>query len=163
KFMEGIFAALSQFDNEVRGGRTKAGMQEALRRGQWVCKPPLGYLHDGKTMRLDPERPPLIRLGFERFATGLHTRTQVLTALTGSWSKGKKQRYAYYHCPPKANCRRTNIPRKTLEEAFLNFLDHLRPRPEFLALFRRVVLDIWKARKEDLTTLRAAAEKTLID
>ncbi len=254
KFMEGIFAALSQFDNEVRGGRTKAGMQEALRRGQWVWKPPLGYLHEGKTMRLDPERASLIRLGFERFATGLHTRTQVLNdltarglrtlrggelcpqkwgemlpsrlyisrilqpawgidapgnwppliddetfwkcqnllrngglivakernnpdfplrgfltcahcgkPLTGSWSQGKKQRYAYYHCPPKANCRRTNIPRKTLEDAFLNFLDHLRPRPEFLALFRRVVLDVWKARKEDLTTLRAAAEKTLID
>ena len=29
KFMEGIFAALSQFDNDIRGGRTKAGMQAA--------------------------------------------------------------------------------------------------------------------------------------
>ena len=82
KFMEGIFAALSQLDNEVRGSRTKAGMQEALRRGQWVWKPPLGYLADGKTMQLDPERAPLMRLGFERFASGLYTRVQVLEVMT---------------------------------------------------------------------------------
>lgn len=81
KFMEGIFAALSQLDNEVRGSRTKAGMQEALRRGQWVWRPPLGYLPDGKSMQLDPERAPLVRLGFERFATGLYTRVQVLEIL----------------------------------------------------------------------------------
>jgi len=81
KFMEGIFAALSQLDNEVRGGRTKAGMQEALRRGQWVWKAPLGYLPDGKSMKLDPERAPLVRQGFERFATGLHTKAQVLEDL----------------------------------------------------------------------------------
>ncbi|HBL30984.1 MAG TPA: hypothetical protein DD490_29475, partial [Acidobacteria bacterium] len=254
KFMEGIFAALSQFDNEVRGGRTKAGMQEALRRGQWVWRPPLGYLPDGKTMKLDPERAPLVRLGFERYATGLYTRAQVLehlterglrtlrgknlTAqkwgemlpnrlyiarisqpawdidapgnwpplvdeetfwrcqsllrtdglivakernnpdfplrgfltcahcdkpLTGSWSQGHTRRYAYYHCPPKAHCRRTNIPRHDLEAKFLSLLEHLRPRPEFLALFRRIVLDVWNTRRQDHATQRAAAERKLAD
>lgn len=252
KFMEGIFAALSQFDNEVRGGRTKAGMQEALRRGQWVWRPPLGYLPDGKSMRLDPERAPLLRLGFERFATGLYTRVQVLeemtrrglqtlqgreltpqkwgemlsnrlyiarisqpawdieTAgnwpplveedvfwrcqahlrtdglivprernhpdfplrgfltcghcekpLTGSWSQGKTRRYAYYHCPPKAQCRQTNIPRQELETKFLGLLDQLRPRPEFLALFRRIVLDVWDSRRQDIAAQRAAAERKI--
>jgi site-specific DNA recombinase len=254
KFMEGIFAALSQFDNEVRGGRTKAGMQEALRRGQWVWKAPLGYLPDGKSMKLDPERAPLVRLGFERFATGLYTRAQVLedltarglrtlkgkelapqkwgemlanrlyigriaqpswdidTAgnwpplveddtfwrcqthlatngwivakernnpdfplrgcttcahcgkpLTGSWSKGKCQRYAYYHCPPAAHCRRTNIPRHELEQKFLTHLESLRPRPEFLSLFRAIVLDVWKTKREDHAARRAAAEKKIVD
>jgi site-specific DNA recombinase len=254
KFMEGIFAALSQFDNEVRGGRTKAGMQEALRRGQWVWKPPLGYLPDGKSMRLDPERAPLVRLGFERFASGLYTRVQVLedlTArglltlrgreltpqkwgemlsnrlyiarisqpawgidaagnwpplvaedvfwrcqsllrtdglivpkernnpdfplrgfltcghcgkpLTGSWSQGQTRRYAYYHCPPKARCRKTNIPRHELEAKFLSLLEHLRPRPEFLSLFRAIVLDVWNSRREDVTAQRSAAERKLLD
>jgi site-specific DNA recombinase len=254
KFMEGIFAALSQFDNEVRGGRTKAGMQEALRRGQWVWKAPLGYLQDGKTLCFDPERAPLIRLGFERFATGLYTRAEILkdltarglrtvrggelspqkwgemlpnrlyisriiqTAwgidapgnwpplvdeetfwkcqsllrtdglivakernnpdfplrgflicghcgkpLTGSWSQGKNQRYAYYHCPPKAHCHRPNIPRQKLDDNFLALLERLRPRPEFLALFRRIVLDVWKTRKQDFAAQRSAAEKILID
>ncbi len=254
KFMEGIFAALSQFDNDIRGGRTKAGMQEAVRRGQWVWKAPLGYLPDGKTLRLDPERAPLVRLGFERFATGLYTKAQVLEELTqrglrtrqdrdlrpqkwgemltsrlyisrivqrtwdietignwpplvdedtfwrcqsllatngeivakernnpdfplrgfaacghcekpltGSWSHGKRRRYAYYHCPPNARCRKTNVPRHELETQFLSLLDRLKPRPGLLTLFRRIVLDVWKARHEDLAAKRAAAEKKLTD
>lgn len=254
KFMEGIFAALSQLDNEVRGSRTKAGMQEALRRGQWVWRPPLGYLPDGKSMRLDPDRAPLVRLGFERFATGLYTRAQVLAhltdcglrtlqgkelspqkwgemlinrlyiaritqpewdidttgnwpplvdddtfwkcqsllrtnglivarernnpdfplrgfitcshcgkPLTGSWSKGTTRRYAYYHCPPKAHCRRTNLPSHELEAKFLTLLEHLRPKPEFLALFRAIVLDIWKAKREDATARRTAAERKMAE
>lgn len=254
KFMEGIFAALSQFDNDIRGGRTKAGMQEAVRRGQWVWKPPLGYLPDGKTLKLDPERAPLVRLGFERFATGLYTKAQVLEELTqrglrtrqdrelspqkwgemltnrvyisrilqrtwdieasgnwpslvdedtfwrcqgllatngeivpkernnpdfplrgfatcghcgkpltGSWSHGKRQRYAYYHCPPKARCRKTNLPRRELDAQFLSLLERLRPRPEFLALFRTIVLDVWKSRKEDTTARRTAAERKMAD
>ena len=254
KFMEGIFAALSQFDNDVRGGRTKAGMQEAVRRGQWVWKPPLGYLPDGKTLKLDPVRAPLVRLGFERFATGLYTKAQILEELTqrglrtrqsrdlsaqkwgemltnrvyisrivqrtwdietagnwpplldedtfwrcqsllatngeivpkernnpdfplrgfttcghcghpltGSWSQGKRQRYAYYHCPPKARCRKTNMPRRDLEAQFLSLLDRLRPRPEFLALFRTIVLDHWKARHEDVAAQKAAAERKIAD
>jgi site-specific DNA recombinase len=254
KFMEGIFAALSQLDNEVRGSRTKAGMQEALRRGQWVWRPPLGYLPDGKSMQPDPERAPLVRLGFERFATGLYTRVQVLeilmaqglrtlrggeltpqkwgemlsnrlyiarisqptwdidaagnwpplvdedtfwrcqsllrtdglvvpkernnpdfplrgflacahcrTPLTGSWSKGRNQRYAYYHCPPKAHCRRTNVPRQELEAKFLGLLEQLRPRPELLALFRRIVLDVWNTRKQDIQAQRLAAERKVAE
>ncbi|HVG08202.1 MAG TPA: recombinase family protein [Thermoanaerobaculia bacterium] len=254
KFMEGIFAALSQLDNEVRGCRTKAGMQEALRRGQWVWKPPLGYLLDGKTLQPDPERAPLVRLGFERFATGLYTRAQVLedlttrglrtrkgreltpqrwgellsnrfyiariyqagwdidTAgnwpplveedvfwrcrsllrtdglivakernnpdfplrgfvtcghcrkpLTASWSQGKTRRHAYYHCPSKAHCRRTNIPRQELEACFLGLLENLRPRPELLALFRRIVLDVWETRRQDIAAQRAAAERNLAE
>ena len=254
KFMEGIFAALSQFDNDVRGGRTKAGMQEALRRGQWIFRPPLGYLADGKTLKLDPERAPLIRLGFERFATGLYTKVQVLEeltkrglrtrrgtdllpqkwgeilmnrayisriyqrdwnietvgnwpslvdeetfwrcqsligtngeivprernnpdfplrgfilcgycgkGLTGSWSQGKRQRYAYYHCPANARCRKTNIPRHDLEGLYLTLLERLRPRPEFLTLFKAIVLDVWKARHEDIAAQKAAAERKIAE
>ncbi len=254
KFMEGIFAALSQFDNDVRGGRTRAGMQEALRRGQWIFRPPLGYRADGKSLQLDPERAPLVRLGFERFATGLYTKAQVLEELTqrglrtrkggelspqkwgemlanpayisrivqrtweietsgnwpplideetfwrcqsliakngeivprernnpdfplrgfaacghcgqpltGSWSKGKSKRYAYYHCPPNARCRKTNLPKSELETLFLSLLERLRPRPEFLTLFRAIVLDVWKARKDDVAARRTAAERKLAD
>ena len=82
---------------------------------------------------------------------------------TGSWSQGKNQRYAYYHCPPKAHCHRPNIPRQKLDDSFLALLERLRPRPEFLALFRRIVLDVWKTRKQDFAAQRSAAEKTLLD
>ncbi len=98
KFMEGIFAALSQFDNDIRGGRTRAGMQEALRRGQWIFRPPLGYLADGKSLKLDPERAPLVRFGFERFATGLYTKVQVLEELT---MRGLRTRGGGELCPQK--------------------------------------------------------------
>ncbi len=254
KLIESIFAGLSQFDNEIRGGRTKAGMREALSRGQWVWRPPLGYLPDGKSMKLDPERASFVRFGFERFATGLYTRVQVLqdmtdrglrtlkgrelkaqkwgemltnqlyiarisqptweveTAgnwpplvdddvfwkcqsllrseglivakernhpdfplrgfmtcghcgkpLTGSWSKGNTRRYAYYHCPSAARCRRTNVPTYTLESKFLGLLDQLRPRQEYLTLFRAIVLDVWKTRREDVTAQRTAAERKLTE
>jgi hypothetical protein len=83
--------------------------------------------------------------------------------LTGSWSQGKRQRYAYYHRPPKARCRKTNLPRRELEAKFLSLLDLLRPHPEFVALFRTIVLDVWKARKEDVTAQRTAAERKIAD
>ncbi len=251
RFMEGIFSALAQFDNEVRGSRTTAGMREAARRGQWVWKPPLGYAkEDKRTMIPDPESAHLVRYGFERFATGLYSRKQVLNEitalglrtrqgkeltaqkwgemlasrvyigrlvvkgwnldvagnwpalvaedifwrcqgllqstgllitakernnpdfplrgfvqcgrcgkpLTGSWSKGKQKRYAYYHCPSQG-CRRTNLARHELEAQFLALLDQLRPKPEYLRLFRAVVIDVWKSERVDLTTRRVALDR----
>jgi hypothetical protein len=80
-----------------------------------------------------------------------------------SWSKGRNRRYAYYHCPPKAHCRRTNIPRHELEAKFLGLLEQLRPRPEFLALFRRIVLDVWNTRKQDVEAQRRAAERKVAE
>jgi hypothetical protein len=44
------------------------------------------------------------------------------------------------------------IPR-AVEDAFVALLDALRPRPEFLRLFKAVVLDVWKARQAEATTL----------
>jgi hypothetical protein len=59
--MEGVLAAFAQFDNDVRSDRTRAGMQEALRRGRWTFLGPLGYLNAPRAMRQslipDPERP----------------------------------------------------------------------------------------------------------
>jgi hypothetical protein len=34
KLMEGVLAAFAQFDNDARSDRTRAGMQEAFRRGR---------------------------------------------------------------------------------------------------------------------------------
>jgi site-specific DNA recombinase len=51
KLMEGVLAAFAQFDNDVRSDRTRAGMQEALRRGRWTFLGPLGYLNAPRAMR----------------------------------------------------------------------------------------------------------------
>lgn len=72
------------------------------------------------------------------------------TPLTGSWSKGRNGRYAYYRCPKEA-CRSVNIRKAELEARFVDYLDSLRPKPEFLALFREIVLDTWKEKQVEAT------------
>lgn len=42
KLVENLLAAVAQFDNDARSARTVEGMKEALRRGRWVWRAPLG-------------------------------------------------------------------------------------------------------------------------
>lgn len=60
KFMEGVLAAVAQFDNDVRSERTVAGMKTALEKGRWPFPPPLGYLkpRDGIATAALPECTP---------------------------------------------------------------------------------------------------------
>jgi site-specific DNA recombinase len=78
--------------------------------------------------------------------------------LTGSWSKGRSRRYAYYHCPV-ARCRTVNIAKAELESAFLELLSELRPHAEFLDLFSAIVLDVWKKRQAHVTSARARLQR----
>lgn len=48
RLMEGILAAMHQFDNDQKAQRTTAGMKAAIERGRWVWMPPLGYRMGGK-------------------------------------------------------------------------------------------------------------------
>jgi DNA invertase Pin-like site-specific DNA recombinase len=113
KLMEGVLAAFAQFDNDVRSDRTRAGMKAALELGRWVFLAPIGYLNAprsmGKSLVHHPERAPLVRRVFEYYATGQYTNGTTTEAgqdvgahestrqLTGSWSKGRNEYYAYYH------------------------------------------------------------------
>jgi hypothetical protein len=49
-----------------------------------------------------------------------------------------------------------------LEAKFLGLLEHLRTRPEFLALFRRIGLDVWETRRQDVAAQKAAAERKVV-
>lgn len=86
KLVENLLAAVAQFDNDARSARTIEGMKEALRRGRWVWRPPLGYLRTAgdapMSMIIDPEVAPLIRHGFEAIALRQLTRTEALTEVT---------------------------------------------------------------------------------
>ena len=87
--MEGVLAAIAQFDNDLRAEKTSLGMKEALKRGRWTFPAPLGYLNvhlaDGtKTIEPDPERAPLVRRAFELFATGLYSKREVLGQVSAS-------------------------------------------------------------------------------
>ncbi len=79
--------------------------------------------------------------------------------LTGSWSKGRSEYYAYYHCRP--GCRAVNVTKAMLEGLFADQLALLQPTPGYMRLLKESVLQIWKARKaavrdESRTTERAA-------
>ncbi len=73
KFMENIFAAVAQLDNDVRGERTKAGLQERVRQGLWAWAPPIGYKSSPTGMIIDTERAPFIKKIFEMYSTGKYT------------------------------------------------------------------------------------------
>ena len=68
--------------------------------------------------------------------------------LTGSNSKGRTSRYGYYRCW-KRKCLAVKVAKSEMENQFLDFLRGLRPRPEYLRLFREIVLDVWKQRQDE--------------
>jgi DNA invertase Pin-like site-specific DNA recombinase len=70
--------------------------------------------------------------------------------LTGSWSKGRSEYYAYYHCRP--GCRAVNVTKATLEGLFADQLALLQPTPGYMRLLKESVLQIWKARKAAFAT-----------
>lgn len=78
KLMEGILAAMAQFDNDVRAERVTAGLHAAVERGRWCWQPPIGYLKSdprtGPSLVPDPDRAPAVRAAFELFAAGVRGR-----------------------------------------------------------------------------------------
>lgn len=72
RLVETVLAGVNQFDNDVKTQRTVAGMQEALSRGRWVWRAPLGYVNSrnrlAPSLVPDPDVAPLIRQAFELYA-----------------------------------------------------------------------------------------------
>ena len=64
--------------------------------------------------------------------------------LTGSWSKGRNGRYAYYHCPRR--CRAVNVSKAVLEGAFVDELALLQPTPGYMRLVKDRILCVWQQR-----------------
>src|SRR5262245_38052430 len=77
--------------------------------------------------------------------------------LTGSWSKGRSDYCAYYHCRP--GCRAVNATKGTLEGLFADELALLQPTPGYMRLLKESVLQIWKARKAAVREEIAMAER----
>jgi len=67
--------------------------------------------------------------------------------LTGSWSKGRSKKYPYYHCRTKG-CS-LYVRKEVLEEDFYQCLKELQPKKEIMDLFKDIVLDVWKKKKEE--------------
>jgi site-specific DNA recombinase len=87
RLVETMASGFSQWENEIKAGRTKVGMRAAVEEGGWTCRPPLGYLkkgrgHESSTIQPDPERAGLITRAFQLYRKGSVTKQEVLRKLT---------------------------------------------------------------------------------
>ena len=78
--------------------------------------------------------------------------------LTGSWSRSGPRRYAYYHC---AGCGGVRVPKADFEDRFRELLARLQPRPEYMRIFKAIVLDVWKDRQGSSRKERAELDKRI--
>ncbi len=90
KFMENMFAAVAQFDNDVRSDRSREGLKERVRQGLWAWPPPMGYKSGIPSMVVDSEKAPFIKQAFELYSTGNYTIKEI-SNLFNKWGiKTKK-------------------------------------------------------------------------
>lgn len=86
RLTHGVLAAVNEFRSAGDAEKVKMGLQRKFENGGTVGLAPTGYLNvrervegrEVRTVEIDPERAPLIRMAFECFATGEYT----LSALT---------------------------------------------------------------------------------
>jgi len=77
--------------------------------------------------------------------------------LTASWSKGRSDYYAYYHC--RGGCRAVNIAKAKLEDLFVEELQRLQPTAGFMRLVKDGVIDAWRELKADAQQRIAETER----
>jgi site-specific DNA recombinase len=82
--------------------------------------------------------------------------------LTGSWSKGRNNRYAYYRCR-NLECRAVNVRRERLENDFIALLEKLTPERHYMRFFKEVVRQVWKAKQASSQSLLRAAKTKLVE
>lgn len=79
------------------------------------------------------------------------------TPLTGSRSTGRSRKYPYYHC--RRGCAGISARSNGVEDQLVSLLEALQPKPEYLRLFRAVVLDCWKSQRDQAADIRGELER----
>ena len=82
KFIGNIMDASAQFDNDVKSVRVSSCMRARFESGVWCWKAPVGYRNASargaaQPIAVDEQRAPLVRLAFEKYATGLYSLEEV--------------------------------------------------------------------------------------
>ena len=77
--------------------------------------------------------------------------------LTASWSKGRSDYYAYYHC--RGRCPAVNVSKTKLEELFVDELARLQPTAGFMRLVKDRVLSAWRDMQSDARQRVAEIER----
>lgn len=85
ELIQEILASAEQLEVSVRRERVVAGLKTRAARGQWMWRPPLGYLRASvagtKTLLPDPERALFVRQSFELYASGRYDSFEALESV----------------------------------------------------------------------------------
>ena len=77
--LHGIMSSIAEFYSQNLATEVKKGLGEKVKGGGTIGRAPLGYINvrrtdekgrEERTVELDPERAPLVKLAFEEYATG---------------------------------------------------------------------------------------------
>lgn len=84
------------------------------------------------------------------------------TALTGSFSTGRKgKKYPYYHHSKQECPRASFIPKMTFEQTFKEYLQDITPGIRYEKAFKAIILDIWKTNYKKCGEQNRKIEKEL--
>ncbi len=84
--------------------------------------------------------------------------------MTSCWSKGRKQRYAYYLCDtPACASKRKSIPRADIEEGAESLLRSLQPARQLFTLARAMFVDVWEMRLAEARNAKKTLETQIKD
>ncbi len=82
--------------------------------------------------------------------------------LTACFSRGKLgKQYPYYRCYQKACPSKKAISKKTLEHEFSKCLKKVTPTKEVLSTFKKVILDVWQNRFDELNQKQEVTNKQI--
>jgi len=90
KFMHGIRLLMARNYLDNLSEEVRKGMTEKAEQGNWPSVAPVGYLNDRQThlIKIDPDRAPLIRQIFEKYASGEFSLQAIC-----NWAKAENFRH----------------------------------------------------------------------
>lgn len=101
QLMHGILASFNEFRSAEDGADIRYKMGEKVKRGGTIGRAPLGYVNvrerfEGREVRsvaIDPERAPFVKLAFELYATGEYSLERLVNELTDRGLTTRPGRY----------------------------------------------------------------------
>ncbi len=126
QLMHGILASFNEFRSAEDGADIRYKMGEKARRGGTLGRAPLGYTNvreryegrEVRTVTLDPERAPFVKLAFELYATGTYSLERLVDELT---DRGLRTRPGRYPAGPDTD---SKLSSKLRDRYYLGYVAH---------------------------------------
>ena len=81
---------------------------------------------------------------------------------TAAWHTGRNKKYAYYHCNnDQCEYYSQNISKKDLEDKFIDLLESITPKNDFLAAFEASVINKWQEKYSNFKEERRFYDRKL--